>query len=81
MIAQKEEYELKLQALEEEHEQLRRRLWELEDVVQNAPGSHSPGVPSAETMMAEREIQSIVLALTALDRRRNELTIAMSLNK
>ncbi|HEY3138520.1 MAG TPA: hypothetical protein VGL29_21025, partial [Blastocatellia bacterium] len=52
---------------------------QLEDVVQNAPGSHRPGKPSIATMQAEREIQALVLGLTNLDRRRQELTVAKSL--
>jgi len=75
----RDELESGLRELEQEEARLRRRLEELEDIVQNAPGSHSPGVPTAETLMAEREIQTIVLALTDLDRKRLELTVTMSL--
>jgi hypothetical protein len=75
----RESLESKLRELEQEEARLRSRLEEIEDVVQNAPGSHKPGLPSAETMKAEREIQSIVLALADLDRKRLELTVAMSL--
>lgn len=77
----KEEIESKLRELEQEQTQLRGRLKELEDVTQNATGSHSPGVPSAETMKAEREIQTIVLDIVELDRKRQELSVAMSLNR
>jgi hypothetical protein len=77
----KEEFESKLRHFEQEEALLRRRLEELEDVVQNAPGSHSPGVPSAETMEAEREIQAVVLALSDLDRKRQEITVAMSMGR
>ena len=73
------ELESKLLELDQEEARLRGRLEELQDIVQNAPGSHSPGLPSAETVKAEREIQTIVLALTDLDRRRLEFTVAMSL--
>jgi len=73
------ELESKLLELDQEEARLRGRLEELQDIVQNAPGSHSPGLPSAETVKAEREIQTIVLALTDLDRRRLEFTVAMTL--
>ncbi|HEX8186061.1 MAG TPA: hypothetical protein VF747_14960 [Blastocatellia bacterium] len=75
----REDFESRLRELEQEEARLRRRLEELEDVVQNAPGSHNPGSPPAETMKAEREIQTIVLALSDLDRRHQELTVAISL--
>jgi hypothetical protein len=81
MSSRKEDCEMKLQELEREQERLRLRLRELEEVTQKAHGSHSPGVPSAETMKAEREIQTIALAIADLDRKRNELTVAMSLNR
>jgi hypothetical protein len=74
----KEEIESKLQDLEQKQAQLRHRLRELEEVVQRAPGSHSPGMPSAETMKAEREIQTIVLDIVELDRKRLDLSAAMS---
>lgn len=77
----KEEIESKLRELEQEQTRLRGRLNELEDMVQNAPGSHSSGIPSAETLKAEREIQTIVLDIVALDRKRQELSVAMSLNR
>ena len=77
----KEEIESKIQELEQELSRLRERLRELEDIVQNAPGSHSPGIPSAEVMKAEREIQIIVLGIVELDRRRQELSVEMSLNR
>ena len=73
------ELESKLLGVEQEEARLRLRLGELEEIVQNAPGSHKPGLPSAETLKAEREIQTIVIALTGLDRKRLELTVAMSL--
>jgi hypothetical protein len=77
----KEEIESKLRDLEQNQARLRNRLIELEEIVQNAPGSHSPGVPSAETMKAEREIQTIVLDIVELDRKRVELYVAMSLSR
>jgi hypothetical protein len=80
MSVAKEECELQLQVLRQEQSRLRGRLRELEDVVQNARGSHSPGNPSPETMKAEREIQTVVLALTNLDRKSVEAAIAASLN-
>ena len=75
----REEIESRLRDFEREESRLRSRVEELQDVVQNAPGSHSPGVPSAETLKAEREIQTLVLALSDLDRKRQELTVAMSM--
>ena len=77
----KEEIESKLRELEQEQARLRGRLRKLEEIVQNAPGSHSPGIPSAEVMKAEREIQTIVLDIVELDRKRQELSVAMSLNR
>jgi hypothetical protein len=77
----REEFESRLRDFEREESLLRRRLEELEDVVQNTPGSHSPGVPPPKTMEAEREIQAIVLALTDLDRKRQEVTVAMSMGR
>lgn len=71
----KEEIESKLQDLEQEQELLRARLRELENIVQNANGSHSSGIPSAEIIEAEREIQTIVLDISELDRKRQELSV------
>jgi len=81
MSVAKEECELRLQDLQQAKARLRLRLRELEDIVQNAPGSHSPGNPSPETMKAEREIQTIVLAITDLDRKSVEITISAGLNR
>ncbi|MFP5265605.1 MAG: hypothetical protein ACLGJB_27290 [Blastocatellia bacterium] len=77
----REELESRLEEFDREETRLRRRFEELQDITQNAPGSHRPGVPSAETMKVEREIQTVVLALSDLDRRRQELTVAMSLSR
>jgi chaperonin cofactor prefoldin len=46
----KAELELRLRGVGEQEDRLRRRLNELEDIVQNAPGSHRPGYPSAQTL-------------------------------
>jgi hypothetical protein len=75
----REDIESRLREFEQKEARLRRRLEELQDITQNAPGSHRPGAPSAETMRAEREVQTVVLALTELDRKRQELTVAMSM--
>ena len=75
----KAEIEARLEKLYEEEAGLRRRLGELENVAQSAPGSHGPGRPSPEAVRAEREIRSVVLDLTAVDRKRIELTVALSL--
>jgi hypothetical protein len=77
----REELESKLREFDREETRLRRRFQELQEIAQNAPGSHRPGVPSAETMEAEREIQAVVLALCDLDRKRRELTVAMSMGR
>lgn len=77
----KAELELGLRDIGEQEDRLRRRLNELEDIVQNAPGSHRPGYPSAQTLQAEHDITTVVLALCDLDRKRQELTVEMSLNK
>lgn len=75
----KEEIQARLEELSEEEARLRRRLWELEDITQTAPGSHASGRPSPEAVRAEREIRGIVLGLVGLDRKRLELTVALSL--
>jgi hypothetical protein len=75
----KEDIQAGIKQTEEEESQLRRRLGELQEVVQNAPGSHRPGAPPSNVLQAEREIRSIVLALSDLDRKRQELTVALSL--
>lgn len=75
----KEEIETRLKELEQEEAHLRRRFNELQDKVQNAPGSHSPGSPPPEIKEAEREVHAVVLALIEIDRKRQELTVAASL--
>ncbi|HEY7912911.1 MAG TPA: hypothetical protein VIG62_13450 [Blastocatellia bacterium] len=75
----KEDIQARIKQAEEEESQLRRRLGELQEVVQNAPGSHRPGAPPQDALRAEREIRSVVLALSDLDRKRQELTVALSL--
>lgn len=75
----KDNIEAQLEELAQEETQVRRLLEELENRVQSAPGSHSPGVPSRETMQTEREIQGVVLRLSEIDRKRQELTVARSL--
>ncbi|HKY05259.1 MAG TPA: hypothetical protein VJQ56_10235 [Blastocatellia bacterium] len=60
--------ETRIQKLEDEQARLRRSLEEMEDYVQKAPGSHSPGVPPPDVIKAEREIQTIVLRLVAIER-------------
>ena len=75
----KDEIQEQIRALEQEEAELRRRFNELQDKVQNAPGSHRPGTPPPEIKDAEREVHAVVLALIELDRRRQELTVAASL--
>jgi hypothetical protein len=75
----KEEIEARLEKLSEEEASLRRRLEELEEIAQSAPGSHGPGLPPPEAVRAEREIRSVVLDLVDIDRQRIELTVALSL--
>lgn len=75
----RDDIEMKLEELQEEEAHLRRRFNELQDKVQNAPGSHRPGTPSPEIKTAEREIHAVVLRLTELDRKRQELTVVRSL--
>ena len=77
----KEEIESKLRQLEQEQARLRQRLGELEDIAQSAHGPHPSRIPSAEVMKAEREIQTIVLNIVQLDRKRQELSVAMSINR
>ena len=45
------------------------------------PMPHRPGKPSNETMNVEREVRTVVLALSNLDRQRQELTVAMSMGR
>ena len=68
-----------MEKLSEEEAHLRHRLRELEEIAQSAPGSHGPGRPSPEAVRAEREIRSIVLDLVGVDRKRLELSVALSL--
>jgi len=75
----KDENQEQLRALQEEEARLRRRFNELQETVQNAPGSHRPGPVPQEIREAEREVQAIVLALVELDRKRQELIVAASL--
>jgi hypothetical protein len=75
----KEDIQARIKQTEEEESQLRRRLGELQEVVQKAPGSHRPGAPPPNVLQAERDIRSIVIALSDLDRKRQELTVALSL--
>ena len=75
----KEDLELKLREVDQALARLRMRLEELENIVQNAPGSHRPGPVSPDTLIAEREVRDLVLAIVALDRRRQEVTVALSL--
>jgi hypothetical protein len=77
----KEELELKLREIDEAMERLRRQLEDLENVVQNAPGSHRPGPVSQETLRAEREVRDLVLAIVEMDRRRQEATVELSLRR
>ena len=77
----KEELALKLREIDEATERLRRQLEALENVVQNAPGSHRPGPVSMETLRAEREVCDLVLAIVEMDRRRQEITVELSLRR
>ena len=77
----KEELELKLREIDEATERLQRRLEDLENVVQNAPGAHRPGPVSRETLRAEREVRDLVLAIVEMDRRRQEVTVELSLRR
>jgi hypothetical protein len=75
----KEELELQLREVDQAAARLRQRLEELENVVQRAPGSHRPGPVSRDTLIAEREVRDLVLALVAMDRRRQEIALELSL--
>jgi hypothetical protein len=72
---------LKLREIDEAMARLRGQLEGLQQVVQNAPGSHRPGPVSSETLSAEREVRELVIALTEMDRRRQEITVEMSLSR
>jgi len=75
----REELELRLREIDETTTGLRRKLEDLQNVVQNAPGSHRPGPISPETLRAEREVRDLVLAIVEMDRRRQETTVQLSL--
>jgi len=75
----REEIQARIEELSGEQARLRRRLEELEEIAQSAPGSHSPGPPSPEAIKAEREIRRVVLSLVNIDYNRQELTVALSL--
>lgn len=75
----KEELELKLREVDQAAARLRQQLEDLENVVQNAPGSHRPGPVSRDTSIAECKVRDLVLALVAMDRRRQEITVELSL--
>ncbi|MEN3330891.1 MAG: hypothetical protein V7641_256 [Blastocatellia bacterium] len=77
----KEELELKRREIDETMTRLQRQLADLEHVVQNAPGSHRPGPVSPETLRAEREVRDLVLAIVEMDRRRQEITVEISLRR
>jgi hypothetical protein len=77
----REELELKLREIDEAMARFRRQLEDLEGIVQNAPGSHRPGPVAGETLRAEREVRDLVLAIVEMDRRRQEVTVAMSMRR
>ena len=77
----REELELKLREIDEATAGLRRRLEELQNVVQNAPGSHRSGTVAPETLRAEREVRDVVLAIVEMDRRRQEVSVQLSLRR
>ena len=75
------ELELKLREIEEATTGLRRKLENLQNIVQNAPGSHRPGPVSPETLRAEREVRDLVLAIVEMDRLRLEISVQLSLRR
>jgi hypothetical protein len=77
----REELELKLREIDETTAGLRRKLEDLQNVVQNAPGSHRPGAISPETLRAEREVRDLVLTIVEMDRRRQEISVQLSLRR
>jgi len=80
ILMAKEELELKRREIDEETARLRRRLEDIENIVQSAPGSHRSGAVLSETLRAEREVRDLVLALVEMDRRRQEVTVELSLH-
>jgi endonuclease YncB( thermonuclease family) len=74
-----EEIEVRRQQLEAEEAELRRKLRELEQIVQCAPGAHRPGAVSRETLEVERRIQEIVLRLSDIDAEKREISILSSI--
>jgi hypothetical protein len=77
----REELELKLREIDEATAGLQRQLEDLQNVVQNAPGSHRPGPVSPETLRAERDVRDLVLAIVEMDRRRLEISVQLSLRR
>lgn len=75
------ELELKLREIDEATTGLRKKLENLQNIVQNAPGSHRPGPVSPETLRAEREVRDLVLAIVEMDRRRQEISVQLSLRR
>lgn len=75
------ELELKLREIDEATTGLRKKLENLQNIVQNAPGSHRPGAVSPETLRAEREVRDLVLAIVEMDRRRQEISVQLSLRR
>jgi predicted nucleic acid-binding Zn-ribbon protein len=76
-----EELDLKIREIDEAMAGLRRKLEDLQNVVQNAPGSHQSGAISSETLRAEREVRDLVLAIVEMDRRRQEISVELSLRR
>ncbi|MFL6215433.1 MAG: hypothetical protein ACJ74J_16240 [Blastocatellia bacterium] len=77
----REELELKLREIDEATAGLQRKLEDLQNVVQHAPGAHRPGAISPETLRAEREVRDLVLAIVEMDRRRQEISVQLSLRR
>lgn len=77
----KDELQIKLRETDEATARLRRQLEELQNVVQNASGSHRSGSVSAETLGAEREVRDLVLAIVEMERQRQEVTVELSLRR
>jgi len=77
----KAELELKRRELDEAMAGLRRQLEDLQNVVQNAPGAHRAGSVSTETLRAEREVRDLVLAIVETDRRRQDVSVELSLRR
>jgi predicted nucleic acid-binding Zn-ribbon protein len=76
---QKDEIQSRISELTEEEARLRSILRVLEDKAQAARDSLRISAVSDDVLRLDREIRDIVIRLSDIDRKRQELTVALSL--